>query len=235
MNLLTVTFGGTDLAYKAVLTKPSPTSTLSSGFQLEDGEGTSLPLWFGSDGVGVVNGAGFRVVLGTAATANRTVTFPDSSGTVSLDLYAILVADVTNSTTTGSAVSSFGVSLVASALYEFEIVLRAQSAATTTGLQFQITGPTGQISWVVYDVDFQSGTTLAFNGVYRQYKTALASDIAATLAPAANSDYLIRIRGTLKTTSTTPVGDIGITFKSSVAASQVTIKADSFMRFRKIN
>lgn len=235
MDLGSKTWGGTDQAYKTLITKPETTSTIGSGYQLQDGEGTALPIYVGPDGFGAVNGSGFRTIIATTATSNRTVTFPDSSGTVRLDNYAILAADVTNSTTTGSAISSFGATLEVSSLYEFEIVLRVRSAATTTGYQFQITGPTGEISYVVYEVGYMVGATLTLSNVYRQTLTALATNIAATSAPVAATDYLVQVKGILKTTASTPSGPIGITFQSEVAASQVTTREGSYIRFRKIN
>ena len=235
MNLASKTWGGTDQAYKTLITKPAITSTIGSGYQLQDGEGTSLPLHFGPNGVGFVNGGGFISSVSTLATSNRTLTFSDASGRISPELYSLLAADATNSTTTPSAVASFGVTLEVSAIYEFEIVLRAQSAATTTGLQFQVTGPTSQISWVVYEVEYMTGTTLVTSNVTRQTLNALATNIAATAAPVANTDFLIRVKGRMQTTGVTPASDIGISFNSEVAASQVTIKSGSSIRFRKIN
>jgi hypothetical protein len=235
MNLASKTWGGADQAYKTLLTKPAITSTIGSGYQLQDGEGTSLPLYFGPEGVGFVNGGGFISSVSTLATSNRTLTFSDASGRISPELYALLAADVTNSTTTPSAVGSFGVTLEASAQYEFDIVIRAQSAATTTGLQFQLTGPSSQTDWIVYDIEYMSGITLASNNIVRQTLNTFATNITATAAPAANTDFMIRIRGMMKTNSTTPAADIGISFQSEIGASQVTIKSGSSIRFRKIN
>lgn len=235
MNLGSKTWGGTDQAYKTLITKPAIASTIGSGYQLEDGEGTSLPIYIGTGGFGPINGGGFRVLISTTATSNRTASIADASGRLSPELYALLAADATNSTTTPAAVPSFGVTLEVSAIYEFEIVLRSQSAATTTGLQFQVTGPTSQISWVVYEAEYMTGTTLATSNVTRQTLNALATNIAATAAPVANTDFLIRVKGRMQTTSVAPASDIGISFNSEVAASQVTIKSGSSIRFRKIN
>lgn len=56
---------------------------------------------------------------------------------------------------------SFGVTLEASAIYEFEMILRCQTAAAATGLQLQITGPTSQVEWVVYEAEFMTGSNTA--------------------------------------------------------------------------
>jgi hypothetical protein len=235
MNLASKTWGATDQAYKTLITKPAITSTIGSGYQLQDGEGTSLPLHFGPNGVGIVNGGGFISSVSTLATSNRTLTFSDASGRLSPELYALLAADTANSTTTPSAVASFGVTLEASAIYEFEIILRCQTATSTVGLQFQVTGPTSQIDGVVYEAEFMTAATLSASITSRQSLTALATDIVATGGTANATDYLTRVKGILKTTSTTPASDIGITFKSETAATQVMVRAGSFMRFRKIN
>jgi hypothetical protein len=235
MNLAGKKWGGADQAYKTLITKPAITSTIGSGYQLQDGEGTSIPLYISSDGLGFVNGGGFISSITTSATSNRTLTFSDASGRVSPELYALLAADATNSTITPSAVSSFGVTLEASAIYEFEIILRCQTAAATTGLQFQVTGPTSQVEWVVYEAEFMTAATLSPSITSRQSLTALATTIAATGGTAASTDYLTKVKGILKTTASTPASDIGITFQSEVAASQVTIKSGSLIRFRKIN
>lgn len=234
MNLFDKTFGGTDEAFKVILTKPTITDTLSSGYQIEDGEGTTLPIKFGTSGFGPVNGAGKVSMFSTEATVDRPVGFADAPGKVSPELIAVLASDVTNSTTTPSAISSFGFPIEASSTYKFEIVLRVQSASVNTGYQFQITGPTSQISFVFYEVEYMTGDTLAISNVKRQTIRALSTNIAAIEAPAANLDYFVRVRGILKTTSSTPVGDIGISYQSEVGASQVMTREGSHIIFKKL-
>lgn len=234
MNLFSKFFGGADQAYKAVITKPAITSTVAAGFSFEDGEGTELPLHIGPNGFGPKNGAGKVSHITTLATVDRAVSLADAPGTVSPELVAVLASDVTNSTTTGLAISSFGFPIEASATYKIDIVLRVQSASVNTGYQFQITGPTSQISFAVYEVEYMTTDTLTVSNVKRQTIRAIATNVVGIEAPAANLDYFVRVRGILKTTGTTPVGDIGITFQSEVASSQVTTKEGSVIIFKKI-
>lgn len=235
MNLASKTWGGTDQAYKTLITKPAITSTIGSGYQLQDGEGTALPIYLGSDGFGVINGSGFRSSITTSATSNRTLTFSDASGRVSPELYAVLSSDATNSTTSPSAISSFGVTLEVSAIYEFEIVLRCQSAATATGIRTQITGPSSQVDWTIYDFEVALGNSLTTPSINRESITTLATVSSPATSPVANTDFLVRYRGLLKTTGVTPASDIGVSFHSETGSSQVTVKSGSFIRFRKIN
>jgi len=235
MNLSGISWGGASQARKAVITKPGPTSNVAAGYSFEDGEGTELPIHIGTGGFGPKNGLGFWSLITTLASKVRSVVLADASGRLSPELYAVLAADATNSTTSGTAVPSFGVTLEASAIYEFEIILRCQTAAATTGLQFQITGPTSQVEWTAYEIEVMTAATLSASITSRQAFSALAADFAGPGGTAANTDYLTKVKGLLKTTSTTPASDIGITFKSETGGSQVTLKTGSVMRFRKIN
>lgn len=235
MNLAGKTWGGTDQAYKALITKPTATSSVASGYALQDGEGTNIGLYVGPNGVGPLNGGGFSSPIGTLATANRTVYVSDASGRLSAELIAVLGADVTNDTTSPSAVSSFGVTLEASAIYEFQITLRVRSASATTGVRTQVTGPTGQLDWACYECEFMTGTALATPAINRETLTSLATVTQAGAVPASNTDCLIHYRGLLKTTSSTPASDIGISFQSETPSTTVTIRSGSLIRFRKIN
>lgn len=235
MNFAGKKWGGADQARKAIISKPNPASTIAAGYSFEDGEGNELPIRVGSGGFGPKNGLGFWSLFSTLAQAVRSVVLADASGKLFPELFSLLAADSTNSTVVGTAVPSFGVTLEASAIYEFEMILRCQTAAAATGLQFQITGPTSQVEWTAYEVEVMTGTAVSTSLYSRQALAALATDFAAPGGTANNTDYLTKVKGMLKTTSTTPGSDIGITFKSETGGTQVTLKAGSFMRFRKIN
>ena len=234
MNLAGKTWGGTDQAYKTVLTKPTASSSVATGIRVQDGEGTNTGLFVDAVSVGPVNAGGFHHPIGANATANRTATLSDASGIISPELIAVLASDATNSTTTPSAIASFGVPLELSATYEFQVMLRVQSAATATGIRTQITGPTSQIDFVCYEYDVILGTALATPSVNRESLVALATVSSPATSPVANTDFLVHYRGLLKTTAVTPASDIGISFHSETGASQVTVRSGSFIRFRKI-
>lgn len=217
------------------------TGVVASGCTVRTGNGTATPLSFTSSG-GVASAAGLEAATtikfngmthtreGTAA---RTITWKDWSGTPSVVLNAVKAADQTNSTVTPAAVSAFSITLEANAVYEFEAVLLATAAATTTGVQIQLTGPT-EIDWVCYDVIYPTGTTLSTSGRSAQYFTAFGQVVAATTSPAADpNQFPIFVKGLLKTSGSTPTADLGFSFNAEVV-SGTTIKAGSMLRVRRI-
>lgn len=186
--------------------------TLAAGFPVALGNGTETPLWLYADGIGVW----------------------DSRGFVMRNLYAVLAADATNSTTTDAAIGSFSLALEASAVYEFEITLMVKAAATTTGVQVQLTGPTAQTTWVSYEMITPTTNTLVTTNTGRILCTAFGVYMANLTTPVADTFYPITIRGMVRTSGTAPAAPLAIGFKSEVASSLVTVAAGSIMRLVRI-
>jgi hypothetical protein len=232
-SLATKTLGGTDAVFAWLL--QSGGESLATGFRVALGNGTESLLWVDDTGIGVVNGGGFRTVIRGLATANRVVELADAGGVVFPELTATLGTDATNSTTTPAAVSGWTVALAALGIYEFEMLLVCESAATGTGVQVQLTGPSGEITWITYTVEQPTTTTLTTSNMRRQNLSALGTVFAATDFPAANVPTLLRVKGMVRVGASAPASAMGVSFNSEVGASQVTVKAGSFMRFRKVN
>lgn len=186
--------------------------TLATGFPLATGNGTETPLWLYSDGIGVW----------------------DSRGFVMRDLYSVLGADATNSTTTDAAIGSFSLALEASATYEFEIMLMVKAAVTTTGVQVQLTGPSGQTTWVAYEMISPTTNTLVTTNTARLYCSAFGVYMLNLTAPVADTFFPIIIRGMVRTTGTAPASPLAIGFKSEIGGSLVTVAAGSIMRAVRI-
>jgi hypothetical protein len=219
------TLGPPDNAFQWYL--HSGGSSLAAGYTATLGNGDDTPLWLDSAGIGTKNVGGFVTKIRSAATADRIATFTDAEGEVFVDLVSRLAADATNSTVTPAAVADFGVNLAASSIYEFEIDLILESVITTTSPRWTLTGPTSETTYVYYENTGAAATATQFTA----WGTAGAN---AVNAPANNTPYLVKIRGVVKTTSTTPATPVGISIFSEVASSQITLKAGSIMMFRKI-
>jgi hypothetical protein len=186
--------------------------TLAAGFPVALGNGTETPLWIDENGIGEVAPTGFI----------RRIT------------EKVLATDVSNSTVTAAAVSALEIALVASAVYDFEALLLCKSAATTTGVQVRVTGPSAQTDFVCYDMTQVITNTLLTTNTRRQYFTAFDQNMANLDAPAATSLFPVFVRGVIKTTASAPATPLGISFQSEVAASAVTIAAGSILRIKRI-
>lgn len=144
--------------------------------------------------------------------------------------YVKLTTDFNNSTTTESA-SPLTFTPDASSHYEFEARLYVRSAATTTGVQVGIDWPSSGNIVENHGV-IQTGssgtaiTTRVFGDVVTQYA-------AATGIRAANTTEWCEVKGTMVTNGTTPTA-LTLVLKSEIASSQVTIRANSWIRYRKL-
>jgi hypothetical protein len=221
-------------AYPGWLTKPNPNDALSSGIRVQFGDGTATPLFIGPSGIGTFSTGGYRHEFRSTATANRVVTFSDADGLVVPVSRALLANDVTSSVTSQAAVSGFSVPVAASGKYQFEMMLLVSSAAATTGFQFAVTGPS-EIDFTTYEISQFTGTTLTTGNIRSQMLTSFGSAVANADAPAANTVFIIRVRGYLQTNGSSPSAPLGLTIASEVNASVVTLKAGSEITVTKRN
>jgi len=225
-SLSSITIGSPDDGFERLL--QFGTQTLSSGGVLGLGDGTESLLWLDNAGIGVLNGSGFKSKIRTAATVDRLATLADGDGTLFPAIEATLASDSTESAGTPTAVGAFSVSLEASAVYEFELLLIVESAGASTSPNWIVTGPTSETSFVYYECAGQYVTAACFTA----WGTTGTN---AANPPAANAPYLVRVRGVVKTTGTTPATAVGISLFTETASTAVTLKAGSKMLFRKIN
>ncbi len=200
----------------------------NSPVRLGDGSATKLSLHTGGIGVDGIK------LSRAAGSAEREVVFPDHAGTVGLHIEAVKTSDQTNDTVTAAAITALSATLAASSIYEFEAILLCKSAATTTGVQLRVMGPTSETEFVCYDITQLTTNTLVTTNTRRQYFIAFDTNMANLDAPAANSLFPVFIKGILKTTGSTPAVPLSFQFNSEVASSLVTIAAGSLLRVRKI-
>ena len=228
-SLASKSVGSPDNSYTWYL--QSGGTSLATGFAVALGNCTETPLFLDANGIGFRNAAGFTSSFRCpTATANQTVTIHYTGGTgeVFPELHALLAADASNSTVTPATVSGFSVTLAASSLYEFEAIFLVRSALTTTSPRFVLNGPSSETDFVSYEIEGLG----ASNAQYQAWGSSINN---AANAPAADTTYLIRVRGACKTTGSTPTSAVTVQLFSEVGGSAVTLKAGSSMRFRKIN
>lgn len=204
--------------------------SLATGFAVALGDGTETSLWLDADGVGFRNAGGFTNSFRCDGTANQTITFHYTAGTGEIfpELVAVLATDQTNSTVTPATVTGFSITLAASSLYEFEMILLVRTVLATTSPRFVLNGPDSETDFITYEVTGIAATNA-------QYQAFGASISNAVNAPLADTTYAVRIRGMMRTTGTTPASAVTVQLYSEVAASTVSIRSGSVMRFRKLN
>lgn len=238
-SLHDLTIGAPDDAHERLL--QFGTATLSSGGVVGLGDGTESKLYLDSNGVAFKNASGFLTHLRcTGATADHNLEFHYTAGTGKHypELIATLASDATNATVTPAAVSSFEITLAASGLYEFDMLLVMESADAVTSPRLSIEGPTAQTDLVSFEiVSGPNATTVTNPGQCDlQVFDAWGEDfVNANNPPAINTPYLFRVRGICKMTATTPASTVSLEIWSETGGKTITLKAGSFMRFRKLN
>ena len=209
--------------------------TLAGGMIVQLGNGVETPLFMDADGIGSRNGAGnlLRVIQpnhgeDVSVTCQRTGSLYPASR-------VLLSADVNSTSVTPTAVSGMSVALAQSGLYEIEGSFMVTSAATATGVQLGLSGPSGQTDWVWLEWSMITGTTLATNNIRRQQNTAWGVIMANLDSPISGTPYEIYLRGRCKISGSIPATTAQLTLNTEVAASQVTLKAGSYLDFRRLN
>lgn len=143
--------------------------------------------------------------------------------------YAILTADVNNSTVTPTDITGLGFTPEPDAHYVVEGMLMLRSAATTTGPQPGITWPTNVGDGVYYTQQASAvGSTIPRYGNTSATFNSGAADIADT-----TGSWPHKIEVNFLTPSNVS-GNFQLTLRSEVAASQVTARAGSYIRYRRI-
>lgn len=204
--------------------------SLGSGVRVCLGDGTDTGLYVSSTTIGIHNGAALSTIT-CSATATRALTIQDTAGNIAVEEIRRLTSDATNSTVTPTDVPNFQFTPIASGVYSFVIDLWVQSAATTTGIRIDVTGP-AQATLLGYLVQHQTASRTALVSASGG-AGAFPINYQPTDAAVASGNIPLRITGTYTVTGT-PSGPIGISLYSEVAASTVTIKANSFAIHKRI-
>jgi len=143
--------------------------------------------------------------------------------------YLRLASDFSNSTTSMTDVTGLAFTPDASAEYIVEGTLMLQSAAATTGPQPGIVWPTNVGTGVYYTQQASAaGSTTPRYGNTTANFTSGAADIADATGP-----WPHKLEATFHTASNVS-GDFKITLRSEVAASNVTMLAGSWIRYRRL-
>jgi hypothetical protein len=218
LSLATKKLGGTDQAFAWLLHMSG--TTLATGGQVSLGNGNESPLYLSATGVGIKSAGGFVATLVSQATAARTVNLEDFAGSLYPEKRVYLGTTKASTSTTPSAIASFGFTPEINATYEVILELLATSAATTTGVQLTLTGPASGAAITLV----QDNAPLSINAIGGTY--------AATSSPVATTAFGIVLRGIL-TTGSAVSADIGLSLATEINASQVQILAGSKMTFRR--
>ena len=175
-----------------------------------------------TDGGGRVN------ITMPVATATRTQTRPDASGTYLLDstiastVRTILTSAYTNATTTASNVTGLSFSAAANTNYSWTCDLYFQGSAGTAGLDITVTGPASPTN-VFYSYDEESGVTSAHSGVASAFATKIAGNASVT------GTKNLHARVTLGLINGANAGTVQLQ-GSATGAGTVTIQPGSFCR-----
>jgi hypothetical protein len=160
-----------------------------------------------------------RLTVGTAANAHSPVAKQSEAGGGSDPWnWARLAADVVNSTVTLVPVTGLSFTASANTTYLVELIGAFQSAATTTGIALALDIPSGSVAGLLVHP-----TTAATLGGAEQIADN-ATTGATTGVRAANTNVPITARFIVAVGATG--GTVQLQFRSEVAASAVTMKAN---------
>lgn len=143
--------------------------------------------------------------------------------------YVVLASDFSNSTVTPQATGLEITAFDANSVYVFEGMFILRSAATTTGAQVGLNTPGGTTGFIARVSSSSSATAIT----YRNFTGVGSQQAQATAAPIANTDFFADAYGTI-VFGASPSGSLEVTLDSEIAASVVTMKAGSWLRYRKI-
>jgi len=128
-----------------------------------------------------------------------------------------------NDTTTGTAlVSATGLdlSVAANTTYTFDYYLLVQTAATNTGISLAVAGPAAP-TVVSYTVSSPTAAVDGTGTIFSGYGTAFGDEVISTGVQAANTTYVARIHGIVRTGGT--AGNLTPRFRSEVNNSAVRV------------
>lgn len=146
---------------------------------------------------------------------------------------ARLTSTQASSSTTAGNITQLFAAMEANAIYEVEAFVTFQSAATTTGLGFGFTSPTGCRPMVEITVPITSTAAASQLRTIFPNATALETgEVLGTGVTAANSNHTAHLRGIVANGAN--AGNFQLRFRSEVASSAVTLQIGSTLILRKI-
>lgn len=144
--------------------------------------------------------------------------------------YVKLGSDFTVNTTANNNVPNFKFTPDANKVYEIEAMYLLQTSVTTTGARPGISFPTGYLDGAAQTDS--PNTAAAFNTRFHNPDSG-TENVNATGLPVINRSYLGSMK-CLLVMGASPSGDFQITLASEIAASDVKMMANSFLRYREI-
>lgn len=143
--------------------------------------------------------------------------------------HVILGTDFSNSTTSNNAVTGLSFTPAANKRYLVEMFLLLRTAAATTGPRPGISWPSGLTDGASEVFAPNSNTAFA-----SRLQGALTTQNAASTGLPTTTDSYLATGTAYFITGASPSGSFRVTLASEVAASAVTVRAGSFMRYREI-
>lgn len=143
--------------------------------------------------------------------------------------YVVLVADAI-STSTANVDTDLRFTPVANTLYEVEATLFARSAATTTGVRPGINWPDSNVDQNVALIQMGNTATATVLRVFGNLTTANA---ATTGVAVVNEGIYGRLWASFVTVDT-PSTDFVVTLATEIAASEVRLAVNSWLKYRTI-
>ena len=218
----------------------------------------SSMLWLDGSGVGIINyaspaaGANRHTII-SQATAPRTLTLPDYNltwpasspltygafgGTLYPENITVLAASVTTTSLSPIPLTGLAFSPVANGVYDFEAVIPIQTSNTAAIPKISLSGP-AETNWCAYTMRVMCSST-GGSGANEFDMTANAwSTIAApvvsndTVILAANTTYLLFIKGVFAQTANTPSSALQVNIQSSSSSYAVTAVLGAILRVRR--
>jgi hypothetical protein len=138
-----------------------------------------------------------------------------------------LTDDYSINTTAAGNIPGLAFTPAANTSYEFEAILLMMTAVTTTGPRPGLTWPTGMVDGVVMiDASSSAVARVLANG-------NIAAEVVCnnTGLPAINQSFPASFVGRV-IAGASPSGNVQLRLRSEVAASAVTVKAGSFLKYR---
>ena len=230
------TLAGAATGYRAFSAVCAVADTVPYVIEAVDSNGVPTGDW--ETGIGTYSGSNTltRSVILASSNAGSAVNFAAGVKNVFLSVPSgveqtlFLVSDATNSSnTTPSNVSGFSFAAAANASYEIDVIGLAQSAATTTGLGLALDTPASPVfvAGIGLNAGSTSGTPVTFVSTGDDAITVVSTSMVA-----ANTNSPVWAKFLLTNGSNS--GTVQLRLRSEINGSQVTLKAGTMMRVRRI-
>ena len=181
----------------------------------------------------------YTLTLPTSAGSNNQVLKTDGSGNLSwINLNAPSIYTTTSSqnstSTTLANITGLTATLAANTTYCVDCFVTFQSAATTTGMNFGFTSPTGTVCMLEVVVPITNTAAASqLRTIFPNNSSTNTGNVLGTGVSTINSNHTARFSGIIKVGSTG--GTFAAQYATEVSASAITIPAGSTMVIQQIS